>query len=179
MVMTSYHDNSYADASPDRRIVVGVDSSDASIAALRWAVDQAHLTGSRVEAVLVYQPDPYMNFAYGDYPAISSVSPNQLREDALDQLRGAVAAVSPGGDTNVQLVLLAGSSPAKTLTRHAGGAAMLVVGGTHHHGLGVLLGSTAAGCVRHAPCPVVVVPAGETPTHSGGVILEERQPAMA
>ena len=33
------------------RIVVGVDGSDASIKALRWAVRQAELTGDTVEAV--------------------------------------------------------------------------------------------------------------------------------
>jgi hypothetical protein len=35
----------------ERRIVVGVDGSDSSKAALRWAIRQAKLTGSSVEAV--------------------------------------------------------------------------------------------------------------------------------
>lgn len=158
--MTTWHDISPDQRSTDRRIVVGIDSSEASLAALRWAVDQARVTAAQVEAVLVYQPDPYLGFAYGDYPAIMSVSPNQMREDALDELRAAVAAAVPANAAHsVKHVLLTASAPAKALTRHAVGASMLVVGGSHQHGLGTLLGSTATGCVRHAPCPVVVVPA--------------------
>ena len=44
------------------------------------------------------------------------------------------------------------------------GAAMLVVG-RHRGGLvrQVLLGSVSAACVRHATCPVVVIPATVTP----------------
>ncbi|MFF4568202.1 universal stress protein [Streptomyces sp. NPDC001410] len=40
------------DASSGRRVVVGVDGSEPSKAALRWAVGQARLTGGVVEAVL-------------------------------------------------------------------------------------------------------------------------------
>lgn len=168
--MTTRQDiRAYDELSIGQRIVVGVDSSDASLAALRWAVEQSQVTGARVEAVFVYQPDPYLNFAYGDYPAITSVPPNQLHEEALDLLRAAVAAVVGSGDGRpVRLVLLEGGAPAKALTQHAAGASMLVVGGSHRRGLGILLGSTSAGCVRHAPCPVVVVPAApEVPASTG------------
>jgi nucleotide-binding universal stress UspA family protein len=37
------------------RIVVGVDGSPSSQAALRWAVRQAELTGGSVDAVLAWQ----------------------------------------------------------------------------------------------------------------------------
>ena len=36
------------------RIVAGVDGSESSLAALRWAVRQAELTGATVEAVIAW-----------------------------------------------------------------------------------------------------------------------------
>lgn len=44
----------------ERRIVVGVDGSDSSKAALRWAIRQAKLTGGSVDAVTVWRfPSTY------------------------------------------------------------------------------------------------------------------------
>jgi nucleotide-binding universal stress UspA family protein len=166
--MTTCHDiYGYDDeAASDRRIVVGVDGSAASQAALRWAIDEAHATSARVEAVLVYPPNPYLNFAFGDYPAVTGAPYDQFRRDALDQLRQTTAAVvRPEDRLRVELALAADNAPARALTRHAERADLLVVGGSRHHGLGVLLGSTASSCVRHATCPVVVVPATVEAVH--------------
>ena len=41
--------------SEEHRIVVGVDGSESSIAALRWAIRQAKFTGARVDAVAVWR----------------------------------------------------------------------------------------------------------------------------
>lgn len=160
--MTTCHDiYGYDDQTPDRRrIVVGVDGSEASLAALRWGLDEARATAARVEAVLVYAPDPYLNFAFGDYPAVSEAPHDQIRRSALAQLRRAVAAAArPEDRVRLELALIADSAAARALTRHAETADLLVVGGSRHHGFGVLLGSTASACVRHATGPVVVVPA--------------------
>jgi hypothetical protein len=40
-----------------------------------------------------------------------------------------------------------------------------LVGTTHRHGLGVLLGSNASGCIRHDQRPVVVPATVEVPKH--------------
>lgn len=165
--MTTCHDIYGYDeeTSGNRRIVVGVDGSVASLAALRWALDEAHATAARVEALLVFAPDPYLNFAFGDYPAVRESPHDQIRRKALEQLRHAAAAVVRAEDrVQVEFALASDPAPAKALTRHAQSADLLVVGASRHHGLGVLLGSTASSCVRHATCPVVVVPATvETP----------------
>lgn len=177
--MTTCHDiYSYDEpATGDRRIVVGVDASPASLAALRWAVDQARSSAARVQAVFVYQPDPYLTFAFGDYPAIAPVPLDHVRHEALNQLHSAVASAVPAeARPALELVLVADPSPAKALTRHAEGASMLVVGASRHHGLGVLLGSTATSCVRHATCPVVVVPTSDDLHDRDVVVVDERVP---
>src|SRR5258708_33743080 len=43
------------DASGPQKIVVGIDGSASSVDAFRWAVRQAQLTGSAVEAVMAWQ----------------------------------------------------------------------------------------------------------------------------
>lgn len=176
--MTTCHDTyEYGEATVSgRRIVVGVDGSAASLAALRWALGEARATAARVEAVLVYTPDPYVNFAFGDYPAVTMSPSDQLRRHALDQLRQATTAVArPEDQVRVALALVADNAPAKALARHAETADLLVVGGSRHHGLGVLLGSTASACLRQATCPVVVVPATvQTPHGDDPVSIVER-----
>jgi nucleotide-binding universal stress UspA family protein len=47
-----------SDASGLQKIVVGIDSSMSSLDALRWAVQQARLTGSVVQAVMAWQYPP-------------------------------------------------------------------------------------------------------------------------
>jgi nucleotide-binding universal stress UspA family protein len=143
------------------RIVVGVDGSPESLAALRWAADQASLSGSRLEAVNVYEPVAEISFAFGGYPAVNPIDPAMAKHSALVALETCVHRVMRDED-DVEMVALADGSPSKALTHLATGADMLVLGAHHRHGLGLLLGSTAASCVRHAICPVVVVPTGES-----------------
>lgn len=158
--MTSCHDIYLADeqAAAPRRIVVGVDCEEPSLEALRWAMTEAHHDGGHVDAVLVCQSDPCMSFAFGDYPFVASASAGGAHGRAVERLRTAVAAVDPAHEVPVATVVVHGKSVASALARHARGAALLVVGATQRHGLGVLLGSTAGGCIRSAACPVVVVP---------------------
>ena len=145
-------------------IVVGVDGSPAGTAALRWAVRQATRQHGRVKAVSVrYAPElmPATSFA---------MEPRGFRvpqRDAAQQetwLRELIATATAGVQdaAPVEAVTLVGG-PETELTKAAAGADMLVVGG---HGQGplaeVFLGSVAAGSVRHAECPVVVIPAAVT-----------------
>lgn len=140
----------------DDRIVVGVDGSAESRAALDWAVRHARAAGSHLEAVFVYQPVADVTVAFGGYPAVDPVDRDRARSVAEDALTKALADVP--ADVTVDAVVVADGSPSRTLTEIAAGAGMLVVGAHHRSGLGLLLGSTAGSCVRHATCPVVVVP---------------------
>jgi len=50
----------YTEAPKPGKIVVGIDGSPASLEALRWAMRQATLTGSRLEVVVTWEwPQSY------------------------------------------------------------------------------------------------------------------------
>lgn len=140
------------------RIVVGVDDTDESRCALEWAVRQAERTGATVQAVHVYEPVGEVTFAFGGYPAVNPITPALAREAAEKTVETAVHAVSGNGDVDIEQIVLSEGSPSRALTHLAEGASMLVVGAHHRTGFGMLLGSTAGSAVRHAVCPVVVVP---------------------
>ena len=52
-------------AGTGHRIVAGVDGSASSLAALRWAIRQAELTGSSVDAVIAWEPAAASGFGWG------------------------------------------------------------------------------------------------------------------
>lgn len=136
---------------PVAPIVVGVDGSPPSIAALRWAVEQARLTGAALVAVTGWE-----------VPATIMVVPTYTEGDyARDAHRiqdRAIAAVRPDEPDVVITTQLVQKNAALALVHAAAGAQLLVVGS---HGSGKLpgmhLGSVATYCMHHAPCPVVVV----------------------
>jgi nucleotide-binding universal stress UspA family protein len=144
------------------RIVVGVDGSPSSQAALRWAVEEADLRDATVEAVHVwaYIPAP----ALGDpgLVAVPSVEmPQQLelvRDAAGAELESALdEAFSDGRPSRLQPKLVEGDPP-QVLEHESDGAELLVVGHRGRSALAsVFLGSVAKHAVDHARCPVVVV----------------------
>ena len=136
----------------DRRIVVGVDGSPSSMAALRWAVLQAELTGCAVEAVTAWRlPSRYGFAAVTDRATDFEGDARKVLADALNE----VSSVEP--DVIIRSSVVEGH-PAEVLVRAARGADMLVVGSRGHGGFaGALLGSVSQYCVHHAPCPVLVI----------------------
>jgi len=138
------------------RIVVGVDGSDGSKQALKWAVRQAELTGARVEAVIAWDV-PQFHGALGWLPPSSSdeaVMEGRARDDIT---RAVAEAVSAHPTVRATTVVRYGT-PAGVLLEAAREAALLVVGSRGLGGFkGLLLGSVAQHCVQHAPCPVLVL----------------------
>jgi len=141
-----------------RRIVVGVDGSPASLGALEWAVRQASFTGAVVEAVTAWQfPMTYGGFpvdAGADWPANArAVQDTAVKEALGDEATALVRRVAEGHSVRV-------------LLDAAAGAELLVVGSRGHGGFtGMLLGSVSEHVVAHAPCAVVVI---RTPAGDGG-----------
>ena len=144
------------------RVVVGLDGSETSRAALRQAVDVATDLGGSVEAVVVFRlPDYWTEFTVLVLPPVA-----ELRDAALQRGEEDVQKVL-GADrpVDVQVVAVDGA-PGDALVQRAAGAAMLVVGSRSRNQLpGLVFGSVALHCVLHASCPVMVVhpeaPTGE------------------
>ncbi len=141
-----------AQSEPDRRIVVGVDGSVPSKAALAWAVRQAKLTGAVVEAVIAWNyPGTY------GYPAPIGDDAN-YEELAARVVTDAIAEVAgPAGPVEIRSEVVEGN-PAAALLAASAGAELLVVGSRGHRGfVEALLGSVSQHCVHHATCPVVII----------------------
>jgi nucleotide-binding universal stress UspA family protein len=134
------------------RIVVGVDGSEPSRAALAWAVRQARLTGATVDAVIAWEFP--VNYGY-PVPVAPGVDFGELAREVVSL---AVADVS-GMDEQVTITpKVVEGNAARVLLDASAGADLLVVGSRGHGGfVEALLGSVGQHCVHHATCPVVVI----------------------
>lgn len=136
----------------ERMIVVGIDGSPSSREALCWAVRQAALTGSVVDAVIAWH-DPSSYDGYGWLIADTSYA-----EDAAKTLSGTVdSVITAGSGVTVRQRVVEGH-PAQVLLDAADSADLLVVGSRGHGGFArMLLGSVSQHCVEHSSCPVLVI----------------------
>jgi nucleotide-binding universal stress UspA family protein len=135
----------------DRRIVVGVDGSPSSREALRWAVRQAALNGSVVDAVIAWHdPASYAGYAW----LIADTCGADLAAKTLSET---VDNAIPAGSTVVVRQRVIEGHAARVLLDAAHGADLLVVGSHGRGGFtGMLLGSVSQHCAHHSPCPVVI-----------------------
>lgn len=136
-------------------IVVGVDGSEHSKHALRWALEEARLRSASLRAVHAWLMPPYNGYGFGVTPMIE---PGVLSEAAGELLDKAVdEVVGKATDVQVERKVVEGLA-AQTLVEESEGADLLVVGSRGHGGFaGLLLGSVSQQCAHHAPCPVVIV----------------------
>lgn len=133
------------------RIIVGVDGSEQSIAALREAAAIADAFGAPLEAVVVWEPILVLDGYFPpDYPT--------PEDDARALVADAVAAAFPGGAPPRLSVTTREGTPARVLIRESENADLLVLGSRGHGGFaGLLLGSVSNACAVHAKCPVLIV----------------------
>ena len=138
------------------QIVVGVDGSPPSAAALRFALGEARHHGARLLVASAWHV-PTQAYSAGvpvPYPDIS----DSLRADA----EGTVVAMledlaSEAEGVDVERVVREGQ-PAEVLLELSADADLLVVGSRGRGGFGgLLLGSVSQQCAHHAPCPVTIV----------------------
>jgi nucleotide-binding universal stress UspA family protein len=143
---------SEADRSDAMRVVVGVDASEASRAALRWAARYAELVGASLEVVHCWHlADEYAWIQ----PLPPPAGPTELAQKALDDMVHEV--VGPDRVVSVKTIVVEGHA-AKTLVEMVDANAVLVVGDCGDRGIdGLLIGSVSRQCTAHAPCTVVVV----------------------
>ena len=148
---------------PLRRIVVGVDRTGASVAAMTWAAREAVLRGAVVHAVHAWQPPDRERAPYAPGPRrLDGEADRRAAEEALTgAVREALAADGRSAD-GVVLEVMEGR-PVPVLLRCAVGAELLILGGASvaaRDGSPAVpdhVGPVARACLRTAPCPVVVV----------------------
>jgi nucleotide-binding universal stress UspA family protein len=143
-------------------IVVGVDGSPASNAALRFGAEEAELRGWKLVAVhawLFVPPAPLGEPALVPLPAIDTTGDLDAYRDAAEaELDAALAGAFPEGPPVEIERRLVEDDPAIALEGEAKGADLVVVGSRGRSGVAAaILGSVSRHVVEHAPCPVVVV----------------------
>ena len=143
-------------------IVVGVDGSDASRDALRWATEEARLRSAPLVAVHAWsfvpaQPigDPGMLAVPAGDLAGQLNAENDAAQIGLDQ----AVEDALGADSDVELERrLAEGDAGEALVAASKDAQLVVVGSHGRSGFkAALLGSVSRHVVDHAACPVVVV----------------------
>jgi nucleotide-binding universal stress UspA family protein len=147
----------------ERRIVVGVDGSEHSHRALRWALEEAKLRHLGCTVVHAWH---YSAAAANPYVGM----PVPEVEDAAHQALQQDLALTTGSGVEVEGRLVE-MSAADALIEASEGAEMLVVGSRGRGGIAAaVLGSVSSACVRHARCPVIVVPSphGHAETKKSG-----------
>ena len=137
------------------KIVVGIDSTKPSVAALDWAVQEAKLRKSTLDIVVSWE-----------YPVMATTEPLMVPQPDRDtlvhsaeQTATRMLADAHLEDTGiVYTVHTPEGRPGEELVAIAAGADLLVVGS---HGSGALkeliLGSVSSYCAHHSTCPVVLV----------------------
>jgi nucleotide-binding universal stress UspA family protein len=140
-------------------IVVGVDGSEDSKDALRWAARQAQITDATLEVITAWHLPIDFGTAW-QIPATYGKSRAQVdfAQDARKTLTAAIEEVLGASPEVAVTPTLVSGNAAPVLIEASRQAALLVVGGSGHGGFtGMLLGSVSQHCVQHATCPVVVV----------------------
>ncbi|WP_037603627.1 universal stress protein [Streptacidiphilus rugosus] len=149
-------------------VVVGLDPSADSRAALVWAADEAERRGATLRIGHSWNLEAY-RLPRADLAEIAEPARNAawtLLEQAADQARQR----HPGLPVEPELIE---EPPVEGLLRMAATDADVVVTGRRGlHGFRTfLLGSVSRGVVAHAPVPAVVVSHGGTPRTHGPVVL--------
>lgn len=138
-----------------KRIIVGVDGSESSVAALRRAAVIAAALGSPLEAITTWEY-PVLYASY--YPA-EEWSPEQDANTILaTAIEQAFHGTVPQGFTQTTMQ----GPAARVLIEQSEHASMLVLGSRGHGGFaGLLLGSVSSACAEHAQCPVLIMHGAE------------------
>ena len=140
----------------DRRVVVGVDGSECSYAALQWAIDEA---GWR-DAPLVVVHTWWLPLSLGSWGAVDMLRVrHDCSEDAHELLRTMTDGLLGRATRQPRSVdlLAVESRPGNMLLQISQGADLLVVGAHGRNGMRRLVGSVSRHALHHAVCPVTVV----------------------
>jgi len=133
-------------------IVVGVHGTAASGAAVDWAAREARRRGGAVHLVLARDP---ALLHQAPYARPADPAAGQAPARVLASAASRAAGLLPPGRVSSEL---ADGLPARVLLERAAGAALLVLGADRPvGGPATALGPVTRACLRHSPCPVVIV----------------------
>ena len=139
-------------------IIVGIDGSPESDAAVNWAAHDAAIRGLPLTVVHVESPAA----ATWSQAAVLEESPGEQQADGRSLLAHASAiardAIADTAQVHITGELLSSSTPVPTLVEHSKDAELIVVGSRGRGALSrSILGSVSAGLIRHAHCPVALI----------------------
>lgn len=141
-------------------VVVGVDGSTPSLAALDWAGDYAATTGTAVKVMAAWDwPNSY-GWAV---PVPDGYNPSADAERVLSIATSRLLERHPGLSVEAEAVQ---GHPAQMLVEASRTASLLVVGSRGHGQFaGMIIGSVSEHCAAQAHCPVLVFhrPAAHAP----------------
>lgn len=153
----------------ERSIVVGVDGSPQSRAAIQWAADEAARRGSVLHLVHAARPlmvgGPYSTKRFPPFDETARTG-----EQLLNAERGFAQTIAPGLTVTAEFRV---TSPAQTLIEASEGAELVVVGSRGRSAaVSLALGSVSLHVASHAASPVAVVRGvGERPPSGGPVVV--------
>jgi nucleotide-binding universal stress UspA family protein len=152
---------STADDVNKERIVVGVDGSEESRAALRWAAEEATLRLADLEAVLVWErPFRWLFGPPGTaaVPGTALIDQEKVERRASEVLAETVQQTFGDDPPPALKQVVVEGNPAAVLVARSLDASMLVLAAQGHGRLGGAdLGSTVQKCLRLARCNVIVI----------------------
>ena len=143
-----------SDGGAQQVVVVGVDGSPESVAALSWAGRYGAATGAVVWALHIWH-----------YPTAGGLPPGITPESVTDEVKAnqrkeldeAIAKANLDPSAQVESKIGYGH-PAQVLIEESKNVDLIVVGHRGRGGFtGMLTGSVSMQVVNHAACPVVVV----------------------
>lgn len=143
------------------QIVVGVDGSEPSKTALRWALFMAGTLQCDIQVVAAWQ----FSAGWAGAGAGWAVPPASWNpgEDTAKMLHDAIKEVLGDDRPGSLTAVVREGGAAEVLIKASQDARMLIVGSRGHGGFtGLLLGSVSTACAEHSTCPVLVVH-GTTP----------------
>jgi nucleotide-binding universal stress UspA family protein len=138
------------------RVVVGLDGSEGSRHALRWAVQEARRWQASLTVLSAWSyPTAGLGVMYGMMPPVEEMQVSQ--EEACREVLADEGLEPCPDDIELELVVVEGPA-APTLLDAATSKDLLVVGARGVGGfMGLLLGSVSQHCAAHASGPLVVV----------------------
>ena len=134
--------------------MIGIDGSEPSRLALRWALDEARARHAAIDVLHAWHMPGETRS-----PFVSGIDTARFEDAARVTLNDAVDGEDTSGLVAPPNRLLVSGRATPAILERAEGADLVVVGSRGRGGFsGLLLGSVSHQVAHHAPCPVVVIP---------------------